>query len=150
MSTRLLLAFLLFASAPTLAQDSDPVKSSQSKTGEVGTQAPVLANLLKNPAYLNAWQAMLASQNSPDWVTEYSATFDGPPVPNIPVVIEGETYTLGYVCRPNACEDNQLFVLFAPDGRKAWALMATASAGPVWLGSPDGRIQTAINGALTK
>lgn len=93
---------------------------------------------------------MLASRAHPDWVRAYTTTLDGPPVPNIPVPVAGETYTLGYVCQPNACEDNQLVVLFAPEGSKAWALMATTATGIVWLGDPDETIQRAINGALQK
>lgn len=141
MRINVLLAVLLLFSSPALAQEP---------SGGGQQSGPVLGDLLKKPDYFQAWETMLSSDGSPDWVTEYTGTLDGPPVPNIPVTIDGETYTLGFTCKPNECEDNQLYVLFAPDGSKAWALMATASTGVVWLGYPDDRIQTAITGALHK
>lgn len=139
-----LLALLLFSSSPALAQDQ------AGDADQAAAQGAVLGDLLKQPAYFAAWQTLTGSETPQDWVTEYTATLDGPPVPNIPVAIDGDTYTLGFTCKPNECADNQLYVLFAPDGSKAWALMATASAGIVWLGYPDDRIQAAINGALKK
>lgn len=145
MRLTVLLALLLFSSSPALAQDQ------AGDTGQAaGGETSVLGDLLKQPAYFESWQTLVGAETPPDWVTEYTATLDGPPVPNIPVAIDGQTYTLGFTCKPNECEDNQLFVLFAPDGSKAWALMATANTGIVWLGYPDDRIQTAINGALKK
>ena len=130
-----LLALMLSVSAPALAQ-----------AAEGG--APVLGDLLKQPAYFAAWQAMIGSETPPDWVTEYTATLNGPPVPNIPVGIDGQNYTLGFTCKPGECGDNQLFALFAPDGSKAWALMATAETGTVWLGYPDENVRKAITSAL--
>lgn len=135
MRPTLLLALLLFVSSPAIAQ-------------EPGGPGPVLGDLLKKPAYFAAWQALVAREAQLDWIIEYTATLNGPPVPNIPVPIDGQTYTLGFTCKPNECGDNQLYVLFAPDGSKAWGLMATAQTGIVWLGYPDDRIQGAINGVL--
>ena len=53
-------------------------------------------------------------------------------------------------CKPNACENNQLYVLFAPEGRDAWGMLATPETGVTWLGRPDQRIQDAITHALRK
>jgi len=144
MRLTVLMALLLLSSSPALAQDH------AGDAGQAAAQGPILGDLLKRPAYFEAWQALLGSETPPDWVTEYTATLDGPPVPHIRATLDGHAGTLGVTCKPNECEDNQLYVLFAPDGSKAWALMATASAGIIWLGYPDERIQTAINGALKK
>ena len=61
-----------------------------------------------------------------------------------------EVYTLGFTCKPNDCENNQLYVLFAPEGRDAWAMLATPATGVTWLGRPDQRIQDAITSVLRK
>ena len=135
MLARFLLALLLLlpAIAPALAED----------------KGPAMAALLKQPAYIYAWQGMMAGETPPPWVTAFGATLDGPPTPTIPVPLDGETYTLGFTCKPNDCEANQLYVLFAPQGRDAWGMLAAGEA-ISWLGRPDQRIQDAITGALRK
>jgi hypothetical protein len=130
-----LLASVLFTAAtPVLAQD-------------VGKP---MANLLKQPAYVSAWQNMMAGETPPEWIIEYAKTLDGPPTPVIPVELDGEVYMLGFTCKPNACEQHQLFVLFAPGGRDAWGLLAEEPAGIAWLGRPNERIQDALTAALRK
>lgn len=136
MRPTLLLALLLSLSAPALAQE--PSEGA----------GPVLGELLQKPAFFSAWQAMVSGETTPDWVTEYTATLDGPPVPSIPVSIDNQAYSLAFTCKPNECEENQFFVLFAPDGSKAWGLLGTPETGVVWLGYPDDRIRAAITGAL--
>jgi hypothetical protein len=93
---------------------------------------------------------MAAAETPPHGITDYSAPLDGPPVPTIAVPLDGEIYTLGFTCKPNECETNQLYVLFAPEGRDAWAMLAMPGAGMTWLGRPSERIQDAITGALRK
>ena len=116
MRVSLLLALLLSCS-PSLAQDA---------TGPTG---PVLGELLKKPAYFNAWETMLQGEQTPDWLKDYTQTLNGPPTPSIPVVIDHQTYSLAFTCKPNECEQFQLFVLFAPDGSKAWALEGSPLTG---------------------
>ena len=139
MIARLLFAVLLAFAAPALAQNT-PTDT---------TKAPPMGELLRLPAYVYAWQGMLVGETPPAWVTEFGATLDGPPTPTIPVPLDGETYTLGFTCKANDCEVNQLYVLFAPDGRDAWGMLAGPD-GVSWLGRPDKRIQNAITGALRK
>ena len=142
MLLRFLLAlFLLFGA---LAHDDDTARAQESAKG------PVLGELLKVPKYIYAWQVMMSGETPPEWVKTYTATLDGPPTPTIPVSLDGEIYTLGFTCKPNNCENNQLYVLFAPEGRDAWAMLATPETGVTWLGRPDQRIQDAITGALRK
>ena len=92
---------------------------------------------------------MLSGETPPSWIGDYAKTLDGPPVPTIPVPLDGETYTLGFICKANDCEDNQLYVLFAPGQRDAWGLLA--SDGKItWLGRPGERIQDAIRSGLRR
>lgn len=142
MLLRFLLAFLLLSGGLAHAQDAAPAKDA--------AKGPVLGELLKVPKYIYAWQIMMSGETPPEWVKEYTATLDGPPTPTIPVPLDGEVYTLGFTCKPNNCENNQLYVLFAPEGRDAWAMLATSETGVTWLGRPDQRIQDAITSALRK
>ena len=132
----LLLALMLSFGWPALAQDA------------AAPANPVLGQLLKNPAYFKAWQTMFGGEAMPEWIAEYTKTLDGPPTPSIPVSIDNQTYLLAFTCKPNDCEAFQLFVLFAPDGSKAWALVGSPLTGVNWLGAPDKRIRGAIAGAL--
>jgi hypothetical protein len=145
MLARPVFAFLLavLLTAPAMSQETAKPPAAEGK-------GPVLGELMKVPKYIYAWQLMVSGETPPEWVKEYTATLDGPPVPTIPVPLNGEIYTLGFTCKPNDCENNQLFVLFAPEGRDAWAMLAMPATGITWLGRPDQRIQDAITGALRK
>jgi len=146
MLARILLALLLVSSAPALAAEGTKEPSVPATQVAKG---PVMGDLLQLPKYIYAWQGMMAGETPPQWVKDYALTLDGPPVPTIPVPLDGEIYTLGFTCKPNDCETHQLFVLFAPEGRDAWGLLASPG-GVSWLGKPDERIQKAIDGALRK
>ena len=133
MLARLVPTMLLVLSLPALAAD----------------KGPLLAALMKQQSYVYAWDGMMVGETPPPWVADYAKSLDGPPVPTIPVALDGETYTLGFTCKANDCEDNQLFVLFAPEARDAWGLLVSAS-GITWLGRPDERIQDAIKSGLRR
>ncbi len=127
MLKRLVLAVLILA-APAAYADDD---------------GPYLFDLLKQPAYLAAWKAMLKGEQVPAWVANYTKTFDGPSSPSKTVTVGGQAYMLGWVCKAHDCGDNQLHVLFAPQGKQAWGLLVTGS-NQKWLGKPDASIQAAI------
>jgi len=144
MIARLSFALLLgLLATPALAEET----ATQPSKGPA--EGPVMGQLLKLPKYIYAWQNMMAGETPPEWVKAYSATHDGPPTPSIPVPLDGEIYTLGFTCKPNGCETHQLYVLFAPEGRDAWAMLAQPS-GITWIGRPGQRIQDAIHDALRK
>jgi hypothetical protein len=106
-------------------------------------KGPLLAELMKLPQYRAAWIGMLAGETPPAWVDDYAKTLDGPPSPSIAVPIGDDVYTLGFTCKPGACGDEQLYVLFSSSGAKAWGLLLTGKERK-WLGSPDQSIQDAI------
>ncbi len=134
MLARLILSLGLLLAAPAFAADD---------------KGPLLSELMKQKGYVYAWDGMLSGETPPSWVGEYTKTLDGPPVPTIPVPLDGETYTLGFICEANACENNQLYVLFAPGQRDAWGLLVS-DGGISWLGRPDERIQDAIKSGLRR
>ena len=111
--------------------------SSVAAVGE-DTKGPILGDLMKLPSYRAAWVSMLAGATVPPWVEP--KTLDGPATPSIAVMGGDRAYTLGFTCQPNNCGDNQLYVLFSPNGAKAWGLLLTGKE-KIWLGSPDESIR---------
>jgi hypothetical protein len=106
-------------------------------------KGPLLAELMKLPQYRAAWIGMLAGETPPAWVDDYAKTLDGPLSPSIAVPIGDDVFAHGFSCKPGACGDDQLYVLFSPSGAKAWGLLLTGKERK-WLGSPDQSIQAAI------
>ena len=130
---RLVLAVLIFAAPAAYALDKDPY----------------LFDMLKEPAYLAAWKAMLKGEQVPAWVASYAKTFDGPSNPSKTVNLGGKDYLLAFVCKAHDCGDNQLYVLFAPQGKQAWGLLV-AGSNQKWLGKPDAPIQAAITSNMNQ
>jgi hypothetical protein len=122
-------------------------------TSTVGTFAadapkgPNLSDLMKQPSNRAAWHGMLAGETPPPWVEHYAKTLDGPPTPAITVKADGHDYTLAFTCKPGACAENQLFVLFSSGGAKAWGLLVTGDQ-TKWWGAPDESIRRAILGSI--
>jgi hypothetical protein len=51
-------------------------------------------------------------------------------------------------CKPHARSDNQLVIMFAPNGAQAWAAYAEAGKPIVFLGAPSAAQQSALKAAL--
>jgi hypothetical protein len=51
-------------------------------------------------------------------------------------------------CKPHACSDNQLVIMFAPNGAQAWAAYAETGKPIVFLGAPSAAQQSALKAAL--
>jgi hypothetical protein len=146
----LLLLFGTAAAAQEPKAAGEPTAAGEPKAAAQEPKGPLLADLMKLQNYREAWEAMLRAETLPvpDWVTGYAATLDSPPIPSFGVLVGSQAYTLAFTCKPNDCENHQLFVLFAPDGRHAWALLLTAGGEPRWLGNPDDDIKGAIRSGI--
>ncbi|MCJ7787243.1 MAG: inhibitor of vertebrate lysozyme family protein [Methyloceanibacter sp.] len=144
------LCFILLLLFGTAAAAQEPSAAGEPKAAAQEPKGPPLADLMKLQNYREAWEAMLKAETLPvpDWVTGYTATLDSPPIPSFGVLVGSQAYTLAFTCKPNDCENHQLFVLFAPDGRHAWALLLTAGGEPRWLGNPDDDIKGAMRGSI--
>jgi Inhibitor of vertebrate lysozyme (Ivy) len=146
----LLLLFGTAAAAQEPKAAGEPTAAGEPKAAAQEPKGPLLADLMKLQNYREAWEAMLRAETLPvpDWVTGYAATLDSPPIPSFGVLVGSQAYTMAFTCKPNDCENHQLFVLFAPDGRHAWALLLTAGGEPRWLGNPDDDIKGAMQGSI--
>lgn len=84
---------------------------------------PGLDELLKRPAFKEAWDKVFRRERNIDrWVHVFGGGGEGTVQPTRALARDGVSYLVGLVCRPQACEDNRLFVLFREDGSQAWAL----------------------------
>lgn len=146
----LLLLFGTAAAAQEPKAAGEPTAAGEPKAAAQEPKGPLLADLMKLQNYREAWEAMLRAETLPvpDWVTGYAATLDSPPIPSFGVLVGSQAYTMAFTCKPNDCENHQLFVLFAPEGRHAWALLLTAGGEPRWLGNPDDDIKGAMQGSI--
>lgn len=108
-----------------------------------------LCDLLKIKSYRAAWNAMLAAEKGVDnWVIGYGSDCDGPSTPVETISIENKKYQLAWFCKTHDCGGNQIYVIFAPEVRRAWAFLITEKQR--WLGNPGPAIRKALKSASEK
>lgn len=106
-------------------------------------ESPYLPDLMKQPAYFAAWKTMVAGETLPAWVNTFTKTQNAVAAPVKAIPVAGQAYTLGWICKPHDCGGNEVYALFAPDARQAWALLISGDQRR-WLGNPDAAVQAAI------
>ncbi|MBJ2244831.1 Ivy family c-type lysozyme inhibitor [Pseudomonas haemolytica] len=102
-----------------------------------------LPEIASKAPYKKAYAEMLSH---PTWVSKAQGTAS----PVEKVSAEGKSFTVGHMCKPHDCADNQLIVVFNADGTKSWGLLATRPAdGEAFskqlLGNPDSVVQGLLN-----
>ncbi|WP_110951292.1 Ivy family c-type lysozyme inhibitor [Pseudomonas bohemica] len=113
------------------------VASADQYLPEIASKAP----------YKKAYTEMLAF---PDWVAKARGTA----TPVEKVSVDGKDFTVGHMCKPHDCADNQLIVVFSGDGKKSWGLIATRKAeakgfNKYLLGDPDSVVEGLLNKAFS-
>lgn len=102
-----------------------------------------LPEIASKEPYKKAYAEMLSF---PSWVSKAQGTAS----PVEKVSADGKSFTMGHMCKPHDCADNQLSVVFSADGKKSWGLLATRSAdGKTFnkqvLGNPDSVVEGLLN-----
>ncbi|MGU9815610.1 Ivy family c-type lysozyme inhibitor [Pseudomonas sp. LF135] len=102
-----------------------------------------LPEIASKAPYKKAYAEMLSF---PSWVSKAQGTAS----PVEKVSADGKSFTVGHMCKPHDCADNQLIVVFNADGTKSWGLLATRSAdGDTFnkqlLGNPDKVVTELLN-----
>lgn len=97
-----------------------------------------LYELLTNPDYSKSWHALfLGEKNVDDWLTQYANTKDGPATPGKTIKLHDTIYQMNSVCKTHNCGDNIFYVLYAPNGSKAWGLLLKDGKYERFFGKPD-------------
>lgn len=108
-------------------------------------EQPYLFELLGKPAYSKSWNTLFAGERDVDrWLARYAKTKNGPATPGKSVQLGGTTYQINMVCKTHECGSNQFFVLFSPDGRKAWGLLLKDGNTERFFGQPDDEKKAAL------
>lgn len=102
-----------------------------------------LPEIAAKAPYKKAYAQMLSF---PAWVSKAQGTA----TPVEQVSADGKNYTVGHMCKPHDCADNQMIVVFNADGTQSWGLLATRSAEGAefdkqWLGNPDKVVEGLLN-----
>ena len=102
-----------------------------------------LSEIVSKAPHKKAYAEMLVF---PDWVSKAQGTA----TPVEIVSADGKDFTVGHMCKPQDCADNQLSVVFSDDGKKAWGLLATLSTDGTtfnkqFLGNPDSVVERLLN-----
>ena len=102
-----------------------------------------LPEIASKAPYKKAYAEMLSF---PSWVSKAQGTAS----PVETVSADGKRFTVGHMCKPHDCADNQLIVVFNTDGTKSWGLLATRSEdGKAFnkqlLGNPDSVVEGLLN-----
>ncbi len=111
---------------------------------------PYLFDVIKKPAYARALTGLLkGARDLPDWTRRLlNPRGDYVAAPADYVTIEGIRYELFSACKPHACSDSRVEVMFAPNGAQAWAGVSDDGKPITWLGAPGPAQQQAMQGAL--
>lgn len=112
---------------------------------------PYLFDIIKKPAYARALSTLFdGSGKLPDWTREmrkprgnYVAS------PATRAAAAGVTYEMFHACKPHDCKDNQMVVMFAPNGAQAWGALQEAGKPALYFGLPSAAQQGALKGEFS-
>jgi len=114
-----------------------------------GAEPPYLFDLLDRPSYLQTWNSLLAGgKDIPQWLAAYAATTNGPSRPSWTVRDGQASYLVAWVCKTHDCGDNQFYVLFAENGKRAWGMLLEADRPERFFGRPSDVQQRLLRDAM--
>jgi hypothetical protein len=124
------------------------VVSIASRTATAGEY---LFDLLAKPEYYKSWNTLIRGEKNVDtWLAKYAKTKSGPATPGETIKLGSNSYQLNTVCETSNCGNNTFYVLFAPNGTKAWGLLLKVGEDESFFGNPDDEKKTALRAAATK
>jgi len=104
-----------------------------------------LFDLLAKPTYRKAWNTLfLGEEDVDDWLAQYSKTKNGPAGVGKMVAVGDAQYQVNTVCKTHECGDNQFYVLFSPNGDRAWGLLLIDRERERFFGNPDEEKKNAL------
>jgi len=122
---------------PEPDRNSGTVCEQGKKTSEDVSQ-PYLFDLLKNPSYRKSWGELFKGERNIDrWLATYARTKDGPATPRRFISSDGIMYETSTVCKTHDCGRNIFFIIFAPNGSRAWGLLLKNNTHERFFGNPS-------------
>ena len=110
---------------------------------------PFLFDVLLKPAYRAGWERLMKEvQPTPDWLMEFSRSFNGVAGPMKPATIEGKAYELYFVCKPHDCVAKKFEVMFEAATKRAYGALGGGGDPPAFYGAPNPAMQEALAKAL--
>jgi len=111
-----------------------------------------LADAIRNPSYFRALTNLLKEyRDLPRWtkqVLETSGDYVGGTA--IYSTVDGTKYELFHTCKAHDCSDNQLEVMFSPNGTQVWGAIMESGKSITYLGAPSPAQQSALKAALQR
>lgn len=108
---------------------------------------PYLFDQLKRPTYRQTIDDLFKDQNPPAWFAHFLGKGDGVATPGAVVLAGGSAYELYAVCKPHNCGGNFVYLLFASEGLKAWALSMVDGKDFRYYGNPNADQRAALTDA---
>ena len=128
-------------SAAAKALETPLIKATDTSPRPAQTASSNLPNLearyKQNPAYKSAVLAIFQGAQRTPWIEQYG--YGGWGNDGKAATIDGANYEFYNTCKPKDCGDKQFFVLFAPRGRQAWAIIAE-DGNIGFYGNPQGAV----------
>lgn len=110
-----------------------------------------LRDLIKSEPYRGAWTRMLAKERDvPNWIKDFIVTGEGANTPTRMIPVGYQAYLLATLCRGQDCTSHKFYVMFSPDGAKAYGEILETGKTPRWLDKPDAASRAAIKEAQTQ
>ena len=109
-----------------------------------------LYDVITKPAYKHAITTIVAGQPLESWVKAVLSGDEGLGTPGKTVSAGGANYELYDVCQPHNCGGNFFYVLFAPGGGHAWAVLTKDDRIVRFYGAPNATQQRLLSDATKR
>jgi hypothetical protein len=117
--------------------------------GPASAEESYLFDVLPNSAYRLAWEKLMKEvQPTPDWLAQFNRNYDGVSGPMKAATIDGKSYELYFVCKPQDCAAKKFEVMFEAGGKRAYGALGGVSDPPYYFGDPTPALQAALAEAL--
>jgi hypothetical protein len=111
--------------------------------------ASFLFDALAGPPYRTAWDKLMKEVSpTPDWLAQFNRNFDGVSGPFTTITIDGKTYLLSFVCKPQDCAARKFEVLFDFEGENAYGALGGRDEEPAFFGAPPPALQDVLAKAV--
>ena len=114
----------------------------------IAADTPFLFDALRNKAYRQSWDGLMAkvkmASSVPEWLEQFSKTYDGVASQAVSLTIEGKSYELFFVCKPTDCAGHRFDVLFETASKRAFGALGGKDSPPGFFGDPAPALQEAL------